>query len=421
MKHPTTIQQLRPISTTPVDQTNTTNKSNQILQSTLLAALCLTPLIGIYSPRALAYLPALIGLCGTIGFRIIHQQWPQWRKDIFIISAIVLSIIAISFTWTINPEKTIERLIKITPLLFGSALLFSLLQSMPNHFIERLRHYLSRTLIIAFIVLIFELLTKGWIFQHLHEMEKFTHTSFLNSSIVMICLIGLPLIISNFKDKTTSIILVLFLITMIFTDSQTVQLALLLGLPFLWKIPVSRKEFWVALGALIITLMLAAPWIAQFGFNAIAPLVHEQSWFADAYASSRLEIWNFVSERTMEKPFVGYGIEATRHIKDFNISNLYFEHDSVLHPHNFALQIWIEFGLLGAILSSGFIAYILTKLQRTAKHHPRAAKAGLAIFISILSMAATSYGLWQGWWLGTLLFTTALTYALIIQPTKSTG
>ncbi|MEE3322776.1 MAG: hypothetical protein VX196_02460, partial [Pseudomonadota bacterium] len=45
--------------------------------------------------------------------------------------------------------------------------------------------------------------------------------------------------------------------------------------------------------------------------------------------------------------------------------------------------------------------------QMMTLESPHVQRAALASFMAILSISATGYGIWQSWWLGTLLFTAA--------------
>jgi len=362
----------------------------------------------------LSYLPSILGLLGVIGFRVTQKEWPTFRNDIFKISAIFIGFLAISLLWTINQEETIKRILKVGLILLGSGLLFSLLQSMPKDFAKNLRPYFRYSLIAVALALIFETFTQGGLFLKLHEENPLWSSSFLNSSSVLAFLITLPFVLTDIKNKQSWIIIGLFAITLACTESQTIHLGLIIALATLCT-PTSKKLFWNGLIICIPALILTAPWIAQWGYDTLAPMLDGKDWFSDAYASMRIEIWDFVSRRALEKPILGHGIEATRLIKDFETAYAFYPKNTVLHPHNFAIQIWIEFGAIGAILTSLFATYTLYTLKAVATHDPKQAKIALSIFLTMLGMAATSYGLWQGWWLGTLLFSAILTHLFVFK------
>lgn len=56
--------------------------------------------------------------------------------------------------------------------------------------------------------------------------------------------------------------------------------------------------------------------------------------------TARIDIWSFTVQRALEKPWFGWGYEASRQF-DPTIPN---------HPHNMSLQAWLELGVPGLVL-----------------------------------------------------------------------
>jgi exopolysaccharide production protein ExoQ len=79
-----------------------------------------------------------------------------------------------------------------------------------------------------------------------------------------------------------------------------------------------------------------------------------------------------------------------------------------LHPHNFALQLWLELGLIGALAGAVGLAFLARKLG--GDRATRAALAG-ALCASV-AIGSVGYGLWQGWWMAALWLLLALAAAL---------
>ena len=74
-----------------------------------------------------------------------------------------------------------------------------------------------------------------------------------------------------------------------------------------------------------------------------------------------------------------------------------------LHPHNAALQVWLELGAPGAALFALLAAAFWGALARVEWPPMFAAAAGASLTIAFIDCFAT-YGIWQEWWLGTLSF-----------------
>ena len=90
----------------------------------------------------------------------------------------------------------------------------------------------------------------------------------------------------------------------------------------------------------------------------------------------RLLIWQFVTQRIFEKPFLGWGVNTARQIpgggekytlKVDTPNNkkivLFRESFLPLHPHNASLQIWLELGAVGAIIIAVFGWIFIRKLE----------------------------------------------------------
>ena len=125
----------------------------------------------------------------------------------------------------------------------------------------------------------------------------------------------------------------------------------------------------------------------------------------------RLFIWDFAAQKSLQRPLLGWGMNASRRIPgggekfivyDEKVGNgktkeLY--HDSLLplHPHNQALQIWLELGGVGAVIVALFGGMFLFRLGAL-----KATEAPLfGMLVSYLTFALSSFGAWQNWWIAT--------------------
>ncbi len=65
------------------------------------------------------------------------------------------------------------------------------------------------------------------------------------------------------------------------------------------------------------------------------------------------------------------------------------------HPHNFAIQVWFELGLVGVLLTAALIALAFRAIARIPEPIRAAA---LATAVAIWTVAFVSHGAWQAWW-----------------------
>jgi exopolysaccharide production protein ExoQ len=69
------------------------------------------------------------------------------------------------------------------------------------------------------------------------------------------------------------------------------------------------------------------------------------------------------------------------------------------HPHNAALQIWVELGAVGAALAFLVFAFLLRSIARL---DAGAAAPRLALVAGAGMVALVGHGAWQGWWIACL-------------------
>nr|WP_255568584.1 O-antigen ligase family protein [Neoroseomonas alba] len=139
-------------------------------------------------------------------------------------------------------------------------------------------------------------------------------------------------------------------------------------------------------------------------------------------ALHRMLIWDFAAERIAERPILGWGMEASREIPggrnqpsaaaldrmritDPAMRRWFGEpHVNILplHPHNGALQLWLELGAVGAAMAA-LLAWFLGVAAARAPS-PAAATGALT---SAAITAMLSFGAWQAWWVAAMLLAAA--------------
>ncbi len=136
-----------------------------------------------------------------------------------------------------------------------------------------------------------------------------------------------------------------------------------------------------------IALFCLAPLVVQEGVrNGAIAVLHRH---VPASWDARLDIWAFVSSLIAERPLRGWGLDASRA----------FGSAIPLHPHNAAIQIWLELGALGAALAGALIGWIGSALTATSRVNPSLAAAGAGSLTAYLVIGSLSFGVWQEWWL----------------------
>lgn len=172
-----------------------------------------------------------------------------------------------------------------------------------------------------------------------------------------------------------------------------------MGLVLLWPRTAPR-----VLAGAVATFFLAAP-LAVWGMRRLG-------WYDRLAAdvslswSQRMGYWRHAQDWIGDHPLRGWGIDASR----------MFAPGIRLHPHDAALQIWLELGLIGAMAAAVLWVAILAGLSRPRPDAAVAAGAGCAV--AYLTFNAVSFGVWQEWYLGLGALVCAACAALMRQPAR---
>ncbi len=123
---------------------------------------------------------------------------------------------------------------------------------------------------------------------------------------------------------------------------------------------------------------------------------------AKVSALHRLVIWQFTGQRILERPLLGWGMETSRDLPGANNSYAIEATPGAppmvalsLHPHNGALQIWVELGVFGALLGGGLLLLVTREGIDLSGSQQAGFYGGLT---AVLVIAMLSFGVWQSWW-----------------------
>jgi O-antigen ligase len=145
-------------------------------------------------------------------------------------------------------------------------------------------------------------------------------------------------------------------------------------------------------------------------------------WLAERQPSAlhRLYIWKFVDRHIMERPLLGWGMDASRWLAGpDDLVTLYRcetpQHPRQeiatagllpLHPHNAMLQIWVELGAPGALAAVAALFSLAWPLFGQGRDRVTAAAAAGTLAAATLA-AGISFGVWQPWWVASFFLCAA--------------
>ncbi|GJD33708.1 hypothetical protein FMGBMHLM_0601 [Methylobacterium aerolatum] len=155
---------------------------------------------------------------------------------------------------------------------------------------------------------------------------------------------------------------------------------------------------------------VGAAWIA--GCLLVAPFLGtaaNQGWegllvrtLEAFHLEERIAIWEAFGSLVGRRPVLGYGFGSSQEI--VGSKALHGAGDPALdaarnlHPHNAYLQVWVEFGAVGAGLSFALFWWLIAGMDGTDGAF--ALRFGIVLFCCVLMLL--SHSLWQPWWIASV-------------------
>jgi exopolysaccharide production protein ExoQ len=161
----------------------------------------------------------------------------------------------------------------------------------------------------------------------------------------------------------------------------------------------ARRPAARVLAAVSVAAIAAAPLVLPRLAEVAA--IREYATTLKSSAWHRLEIWRFAGSRIAEHPVAGWGLDSSRAIPggDRPIpGGLPWQLMLPLHPHNAALQLWLELGVPGAVLFALFAARLWLAVGAAPWPRLYAAAAGGSL-AAAFTIALGAYGVWEEWWI----------------------
>ncbi len=361
--------------------------------------------LAVIAPNALAPLMIVAGLGA-----LFAKRWPA-RPWLFGFGAF-LAFALLSLLWTIDAAEGFDGWVRIT---LGAVLGLALVGAAAT-LDETARSRVARWLAIGMFGAI-ALLAMQLVSQRLFDYEgsiaglwygpETNFWALFNRSVAVLAIL-LPLAAMaayrTFGRAAALGLLAAGIFIVLNFNSQGAEYALVAATLAAIVVVLLPKRGAFLLSTLLAVGVLAAPIIASAPqFDALA-----QRRDISASVFHRAAIWSFAADRIFEKPAFGWGMHASRAIPGAKRQFAPGAELMPLHPHNAALQLWLELGLAGAIAGAALMLALGRRIRGDAP--TRAALA--ATLVAAVVIAGVGYGLWQGWWMAALWIIAALAAAL---------
>jgi O-antigen ligase len=376
----------------------------------VVAALSLVPLVGWLGPQGLALLAGFIGLFGLPSLRVTDEDRP---------TAVVLLIglvwAAMSTAWSpFHPPKpannTALRFAFELPLAWAG---FCAARQADPRLQDLARKVLAWGGAVFGVLLLIEFATDAKVYETLHvrfyapTRHDLAEVNVAHSAFVLALITPLaagaawrsrlnPWIIAAPAALGAATAALRFRGE---APALAIVVAALVAL-VVWRWPRGGPRG-LAIGAVIYWLTAPLVILGARAAGLYEPIQSrvELSW------SMRMDYWRHAADWIRDHPVRGWGIDASR----------VFGPGIVLHPHDGALQFWLELGGVGAVLAAAFWWIVINRLRRD-EPNPAAAAVAAACAVYLL-FGALNFGAWQDWWLG-LGALVAVSAALLLPDRK---
>jgi O-antigen ligase len=178
--------------------------------------------------------------------------------------------------------------------------------------------------------------------------------------------------------------------------SLTAKIALAAGFAVLALSLVSVTATGAMMAGGVVVLGVATPVMLKV---ASALLLAEPLSLIKRSGLHRLEFWDYMADRVWDRPLLGWGWQSVPAlpIHPEELARYHVVDDQgVGHAHNMWLQVWVETGVVGAVL---FLAFALYALHRTVTLPEPLRPFALACYATVLTMTLSAYNLSaDSWW-----------------------
>ena len=398
---------------------------------------CIAPM-GYFAPIGEWLLITFLALSTLISFIFNSYKVNLSSLTVFFLVCLFMSC---SFLWSFNQDRTAEVILPTIGITFAVYVIISFTSRIN---IKNVDLIIGFSLLATSIVIMLDLLLDAGIRTNLASMvgDHPTSKSANYSRGILILLMLMPILVAALINtkKVILALIIFFLVSsiVIIGPNDTAKLALFASIISAIIIYFFGPRSFVGFGLIVVLWILSAPIIAY----KITPLisnidkmyesrwedkggvsfVEKKPWQSSSMGSSivhRLVVWEFVGKEITKTPLLGTGLGTSRLIGQnielqVPLSKTNIKGAIPLHPHNNALEIWLELGILGAIIYAGiWLVIIKFGIKLRAKSYILGTGACASI-VTLFIVSNLSFGVFQSWWIAIQ----ALVFLIVILMCK---
>jgi O-antigen ligase len=384
-----------------------------------LFALLLAPL-GLLADKAVVPLVIATALGGGLALGATALPWRVVDRPLAGSLALLTAWCLVTAWWSFHPVDAATLALRVGALLSVLLYLTALMQRIDDRQRKRVVQGFCIGFAIAAAIVLIDLPLGTPIFDLLKGVAKSENTAYarLNRGVSALAILVWPLAVFAWRQQWRTVAVLLpasFFALSLLSQSSASILALGVGMLAAAVACLGRAATRLVLATAIVGTLLAAPLAADLMHRAglqNSHLIHQNGLY-------RLHIWGVVNDRIAERPLFGWGFHSSRDLPTAGIKP--FKPGKAIipsHPHNASLQIMVETGIVGSLLALAVLALIAQRIDRLGTP---ARACATAMFVTILGIANTAYGIWQNHWLALIGAAAAVFIAVLPAPQAKIG
>ena len=381
-------------------------------------------IFGLIMPVAVAANKAMVLLLALAAICVIptavrsgrHQILRSRPSTISVLYALFLGWGLLSALWSIDPHTTFTRFGRLAGIsILGAIVLYEITRTGAATK-RRILEGCAIGLVGALALIVAKYVWIREIGDTTIYPEGFDPLSVFNPALTVLAILIWPIAVRLAGRSSWLVamaVLAIYALFLAFSTSQASVLALIIGaVGFGAAVAWPRATPRIAAALLCVTI-LSAPFVTLRITGD--PAMMEMLQPLPGSARHRAYIWEFAANHILQRPILGWGLDASRSIPGGKERPPVGYEYMPLHPHNAALQVWLELGAVGALLAGLMTAFVTVKVGR-AMPDRLCAGAATASILSFAVIAFTAYGVFQSWW-----FAFAWLMAAVLAALRTSG
>ena len=373
-------------------------RARWLLAATFQSQVFLLPPVAVLAPKGTVTVLAITTVGAVVAYRRSEGRWPRPGRGLTVALALLLAWCAAASLWSFAPLRSLVTASVVAAIVAAGLMAFATSRLLDAEAREGIGRWFLSGMALALLLMVEEA-TLGYPLLGAFKgpAAPGQEAVWFNRGAVAMAILIWPAVLClgrHGPGRAALLAPLLLAAFLAFFESQAALAALAAGGAVAAASLADRRAGRILLLAGGLAILFATP----FAVREMHALGWQQAEWLFASAQHRVEIWQFSTQLLAERPLLGWGFDASRHIGAMNDGGG-ARPPMPLHPHNAPLQIWLELGAVGVVLAAFLLWQLARRVERLAPH---VRPFGQASFAAVLMVACLSFGLWQGWWLAFL-------------------